>query len=292
MKIVVFGGSGFLGSHVVDVLAEKKHNVVIYDLKPSPYLHPSQEMIVGDVLDARGVENAVQGADIVYNFTGISDIDDAKTNPLETVKQSIVGNSVILEACRKKGIKRFLFASSIYVYSNAGSFYRSCKQACELLIEDYQKAYGIDFTILRYGSIYGPRTDEKNWIHKILKQALAENKITREGDGEEIREYIHVHDAARISIDVLGEEYINQRVIISGNQPIKIKDLLVMIKEILNNKIKIEYTAPKIEEHYKVTPYSFNPKIAKKIFNNSYLDLGQGFLDMLDKINKEFHVKK
>lgn len=290
MKIVVFGGSGFLGSHVADVLSEKGYQVTIYDLKPSPYLQGSQEMVVGDILDHQAVETAVENASIIYNFAGVTDLDEARVNPIETVRQNILGNCIILDACRKKCIKRFLFASSIYVYSNLGSFYRSSKQACELIIEDYQKAYNINFTILRYGSLYGPRADERNWIYSILKQALTENKIIRKGDGEEIREYIHVRDAARISVEVLDEQYNNQYVIISGNQTIKIKDLLIMIKEMLNNRIKIEYTNAVFEEHYEVTPYSFNPKIAKKILSNSYLDLGQGLLDMLNRIHKEISI--
>lgn len=290
MKVVVFGGSGFLGSHVADALSEKGHKVTIYDLKPSPYLQKSQEIVVGDILNPQGVEAAVENADIVYNFAGIADLDDAKMNPVETVRQNILGNCIILDACRKKSIKRFLFASSIYVYSNLGAFYRSSKQACELMIEDYQKAYGLNFTILRYGSLYGPRGDQRNWIYSILKQALTENKITRKGDGEEIREYIHVRDAARVSVEMLDKQYNNQYVLISGSQPIKIKDLLMMIKEMLNNSIEIEYTTPGFEEHYEITPYSFNPKIAKKILSNSYLDLGQGLLDMLDKIHKEITV--
>lgn len=291
MKALVFGGSGFLGSHVADALSEKGHQVTIYDLKASPHLQGSQKMVVGDILDPRGVEAAVKNADLVYNFAGITDLDDARVNPVETVRQNILGNCIILDACRKKGIKRFLFASSVYVYSNLGSFYRSSKQACELIIEDYQKAYGLNFTIMRYSSLYGPRSNEKNWVYSILRQALRENKITRGGSGEEIREYIHVRDAARVSVEVLDEKYNNQYVIISGNQSIKVKDLLTMIKEMMNGKIEIEYTAPGVEEHYEITPYSFNPKIAKKILSSSYLDLGQGLLDMLDKIHKEIVVE-
>lgn len=292
MKVVVFGGSGFLGSHVADVLSERGYEVTVFDLKPSPYLKEGQDMTIGDILDPYAVERAAEGANAVYNFAGISDINSARFNPVETIKQNILGNSIILEACWKNKIERFLFASTVYVYSNSGLFYRSTKQACELIIEDYQKAYGLNFTIIRYGSLYGPRADEKNWVYYILKQAITEGKIARMGDGEEIREYIHVHDAARISVDLLDEQHNNKYVIISGNQPIKIKDLLIMIKEILNNNIKIEYSPVRREDHYEVSPYSFNPRIAKRILSSSYLDLGQGILDMLDKIYKEYPLQK
>jgi len=287
MKTVVFGGSGFVGSHVADVLSEKGHDVTIYDLNPSFYLSKSQDMVIGNILDEGAVTEVTRGADAVYHFAGIADILQAKVNPVETIKQNILGTSVILEACRRNKVKRLLFASTVYVYSKSGSFYRSSKHACEYIIEDYQKAYGLDFTVMRYGSLYGPRADENNWIYSVLKQALKDGRITRKGDGEEIREYIHIRDAAKISVELLDEEYKNQFVIISGNQTIKIKDLLIMIKEILNNKIDIEYLPARHEEHYEITPYSFNPRVAKKIFNSSYHDLGQGIVDMLERLYKE-----
>lgn len=291
MKAVVFGGSGFVGSHVADALTVAGHEVLIYDLMPSPYLQKSQNMIVGDIMDEKLVRESVKGSDVVYNFAGIADIDEAGRKPLESVKFNILGNSIILEACRLAGVKRFIFASSLYVYSKAGSFYRSTKQACELLIENYNEIFGLPYTILRYGSLYGPRADERNFIYKILRQALTEEKIVREGDGEEIREYIHVYDAARCSVEILSDEFVNEYIIITGNQQMKVKDLLFMVREMLNNKIKIEYTNPKFNSHYEITPYSFAPKLAKRIISRTYLDLSQGILECIQGIYKEINSK-
>ncbi len=287
MKIVVFGGSGFLGSHVAEALSMQNHEVTIFDLKPSFYLRADQEMIIGDITDFEAVKNATRGCDIVYNFAGVADIDVAKENAHRTLNINILGHTNILEACRVNVVKRFIFASSIYVYSESGSFYRASKQACELITEAYHKKYNIDFTILRYGSLYGPRADESNWIHKVLKQALYENKIVRNGDGEEIREYIHVYDAARLSVKILSEEYRNQYVIIAGQQSVQIRNLMVMIKEILNNQIKLEFNMAKEEEHYEITPYNFRPKLAKKIFDDNYVDLGQGLLDLIHEMSDQ-----
>jgi len=279
MKAIVFGGSGFLGSHVADALTESGHTVTVYDIKPSKYLRSDQKMIVGDVLDTAKVEKAVEAGDIVFNFAGVSDIEEANKNPLLSVCSNIMGNTIILEACRKSGAKRFIFASTLYVYGKAGSFYKSTKQACELLIENYYELYGIPYTILRYGSLYGPRADERNFIHKIIRQAIHEGKITREGDGEEIREYIHVRDAARGTVDILSEEFKNEYVIITGNQQMKVKDLLMMIREVMDNKIKIEYLPAKDKYHYEITPYNFAPRLAKRVVGKTYFDLGQGILE-------------
>jgi len=287
MKIAVFGGAGFLGSHVADVLTDEGHKVLIFDLKKTPYLKKGQVSIVGDMLDETVTNRAVKGCDVVYNFAGIADMDEAKKRPIDTIRNNIIGNAVLLEACRKNKVKRFIFASTLYVYSIGGSFYRSSKQACELIIENYREVYGLNFTVLRYGSLYGPRSGKDNWIYRALKQALTENKITRHGDGEELREYIHVHDAARLSAKVLENEYKNQYVMITGNQQIKIKDFLTMIREILQNKIKIEFKSVGSEEHYEITPYSFVPKFAKRIQGTNSVDLGQGILDLIGNIHRE-----
>lgn len=280
-KVVVFGGSGFLGSHVADVLSEAGYKVLIYDLKPSAYLKKGQEMVVGDILDQDKVESALQQAEIAYNFAGIADIEAASQSPLDSVKANILGNAVILEACRKAKIKRFIFASTLYVFSKAGSLYRSTKQSCELLIENYQELFGLDYTILRYGSLYGPRAGEHNIIYRFVKQALTEKKISRYGDGEELREYIHVHDAAQGSVEALSDEFKNQHVIITGNQQMKIRDLLMMIREMLENKISIEYLPLNRNHHYEITPYTFAPKVGKRLVSRTYLDLSHGLLNVM-----------
>jgi len=291
MKVVIFGGSGFLGSHVADALIRAKHEVIVFDRVASPYLKNGQVMIVGDILDQNLIDEAMSGCDVVYNFAGIADMDLAKVNPLETTKNNVLGNTVLLECAKKNRIKRYVFASSIYVYSHLGSLYRASKQACELFIESYSEAYGLSYTILRYGSLYGPRANEHNWIRRILEEALTHKRVTRFGDGEEIREYIHVEDAAQLSVEILSKDYENEYVTLSGHQQMKIKDLLIMVKEILNNEIDIVYknidskecpSDPKL--HYEMTPYSFKPRIAKKIIARHYMDLGQGILSTLNNL--------
>ncbi|MFC1623863.1 NAD-dependent epimerase/dehydratase family protein [Candidatus Omnitrophota bacterium] len=296
MRVLVFGGSGFLGSHVADVLSDAGHDVTIYDLKKAQFFNKNHKFIKGDILDEKLVKDAVKSCEVVYNFAGIADMDDAKKFPVETIKNNILGNTFILDACAKSKVKRFVFASSIYVYSDRGSFYRSSKQACELIIENYNHVCGLNYNILRYGSLYGPRANENNGLNIILTQAIRENKIVRHGDGEEIREYVHVFDAARCSVDILDDKYVNQHIVITGNQQMKVKDLLIMIKEIMDNKIKIEYMPVDdnirphdLSVHYEITPYVFNPKLAKRITNSHYVDLGQGIIELLKEKYKD-HV--
>lgn len=287
LNIIVFGGSGFLGSHVADALCDAGHKVTIYDVRESDYLKPNQKMIVGDILDEGRVRKAAKGADVIYNFAGIADIDEASRKPIETVQQNILGNTILLDAAREGGVKRFIYASTVYVYSDSGSFYRCSKVACENYIETYHKQYGLDYTILRYGTLYGTRTDRRNSIYRFIEQAMKENRIVYPGDGNEIREYINVFDAAQASVEILSDEFRNEHVIFTGHYPLKVNEMLVMIKEILKKDIKIEYVPPKSQDpidHYRVTPYTFIPKVGKKYVKHFYTDMGQGLLLCMQEI--------
>ncbi|MGH8683767.1 MAG: NAD-dependent epimerase/dehydratase family protein, partial [Nitrosospira sp.] len=126
---IVYGASGFLGSHVADALSAAGYRVRLFDRCPSPYRRRDQEMIIGDVMDPAQVTEAAKGADVVYNFAAIADIDEAHDKPLATCTINVLGNMHVLEAARHAGARRFVFSSSIYVYSESGSFYRASMQA-------------------------------------------------------------------------------------------------------------------------------------------------------------------
>jgi UDP-glucose 4-epimerase len=133
--------------------------------------------------------------------------------------------------------------------------------------------------------LYGTRAGPQNSIQRILTQALQNGKIEYEGTGDEIREFIHVLDAAKISADILNnDEYSNSNVLLSGSEKLRYSDLLTMVKEILNNKVEIVMTPSTRDAHYKVTPYNFSPKIGKKYVSNSRIDMGQGLLHCLADI--------
>jgi len=292
MNILITGGSGFLGSHVADALSDADHNVTIFDIHESPYLRPDQIMLTGDLMDLDQLDQCVQDMDVVYHFAGIADIDECKERPVDTARINIMGTVQLLEACRKAGVRRFVFASSAYVYSDLGFFYRSSKQACESFIENYAELYDLKYTCLRYGSLYGPRTDERNSIYKLIRQAVKEGKITYQGTGEELREFIHVQDAAQSSIKILLPEYENTYITLTGREKMRYVDLLDMIKEMLGNKITIEIEPSTRKAHYRITPYNFSPKLGLKLTNNPHVDMGQGLLQCISEIFEKMHSEK
>ncbi len=286
---VVFGGSGFLGSHVADALSDAGYGVRIFDKVSSPYLRYGQAMIVGDLMDPAAVTAAAAGCSYVYNFAGLADIDDAKNRPVDTAALNVLGNVHVLEAARIAGAKRFIFASSVYVYSESGSFYRASKQSAERFVEAYNERYGLAYTILRYGSLYGRRADEHNGIFVLLKQALEKKAIVYGGSGEAMREYIHVTDAAKLSVQALGSEYANRHLILSGHERMPVKTLMKMVSEMIPGGIEIKFGAKHNEGHYDITPYAFHPKVGHKLVANDYVELGQGIIDCLADIHERLH---
>jgi UDP-glucose 4-epimerase len=286
---IVFGASGFLGSHVAEALSSDGYRVRLFDRTPSPYQQSDQEMIIGNIMNLKDVTKAAQGAALVYNFAAIADIDEAHEKPLATAEINILGNMNALEAARLAGARRFIFASSVYVYSESGSFYRASKQAAERFIETYHDRYGLDYTILRYGSLYGRRSDRRNGIYRMLHEAAEKHSITYGGSGEAIREYIHVEDAARMSVQVLAPEFANRHLILTGQERMRIKDVMTMISEIMPWPVELHFDEANAVHHYEVTPYAFQPRIGRKLVLNEHVDLGQGLLDCLREIHKELH---
>lgn len=289
-KVLVTGASGFLGSHVADVLSEIGYHVILFDRLESKYKKPEQEMIIGDILNGNLLSTLNKDIDFIFHFAGIADLDDATTKASDTAQINILGTINLLEYAQRNFVKRFIFASSLYVYSNKGGFYRCSKQAAEIYIEEFQRKFGLSYTILRFGSLYGPRANSHNSLYKAVSQAIATGKIILQNSGDEIREFIHVRDAALLTNKILSREYENKHVIISGIDRYKWDEVLVMLKEIINKDIEIVYMKEN-EAHYTITPYSFIPKTGIKLVSNPYTDMGEGILEIIQDIYNQKNSK-
>jgi UDP-glucose 4-epimerase len=284
MKTCVIGGAGFLGSHVADALSDAGYSVRILDRVASPWKRENQDMIVGDMLDPAVLDQAIAGCHAVFNFAAIADLNEALNKPVETVRVNVLGNVQVLEACRRHGVKRHVYASTVYVNSRDGGFYRCSKQAAEQYVEEYQRTYGLDYTVLRYGSLYGPRSDQHNGLWRIVKHAVETGIVSYEGSAEAMREYIHVEDAARASVVALGEEFRNQHVVLTGQEPMRVLDLLKMLAEIMGLPQQVEFVES--VGHYIRTPYAYQTKLGRKYMPPMHVDLGQGLLQLIDEVNK------
>ncbi|MBC30318.1 MAG: UDP-glucose 4-epimerase [Muricauda sp.] len=282
-KVLVFGGSGFLGYYLVKELAARKYDVTVADVHEEIELkNAGIQFVKCDITEEKEIKSVFQhkNYEIVYNLAGFANLDSAIKFPIKTMQLNVIGNMHILENCIEHNVKKFIYASSAYAMSNKGSFYGISKLASEKIIEEYHKKYGLSFIILRYGSVYSEREYDNNYIYNLVKEALETKKIEHKGDGNEIREYIHASDAGKLSVDVIESDgFENLHVILTGTERMRRIELFQMINEILNNEITINCDASGYQNHYRFTPYSFEPSVSKKLTSNPHIDMGQGILE-------------
>ena len=284
MKITVTGGSGFLGSHVADELSKRGHEVTIFDKKKSKWIRPNQKMYLGDILSVKDLENVIKGADAVFHFAALADIEEALKKPIETATTNISGTVLALELSSKYKIKRFVHASTIYVNSNEGGFYRCSKKAAEDYVEEYHKIFGVNYTVLRFGSLYGERSDNTNGLTNIINRAIVNGEISYVGSKAFVREYIHVLDAARASADILKNKYKNQHIILTGKEKIKVHDFMKILAKILKVSKKIKFHNKKYIGHYTISPFSYKPKVGKKFTFSTQINFYKGLLKLVNSI--------
>ena len=287
MKIIVTGGSGFLGSHVADELSKRGHEVTIFDKKKSKWIKPEQKMYIGDILNAKDLENVINGADVVFHFAALADIEKALKNPIETTNINISGTVLALELSHKHKIKRFVHASTIYVNSKEGGFYRCSKKAAEDYVEEYQNTFDLNYTVLRFGSLYGERSDNSNGVTSIINRAINTGEVSYSGSKNSVREYIHIKDAAKASVDILKEKFKNKYVILTGKKRIKVYDLLKKLAKILKISKNIKFIDKKLLGHYTISPFTYKPKIGKKFIFNSNIDFEKGLLGLVKILKKK-----
>lgn len=282
-KVLIFGGAGFIGSYVVDELLRKNYSVVVADIHEEKY-HHDVTFVKCDITNREEIAKAItQDVDIVYNFAGYANLDRASHDPVPTIELNILGNLYILEEIRKKrNVERYIYASSAYAMNDKGSFYGISKLASEKMVDEYSNKFGIKYTILRYGSVYSERCFDNNYIYSLVRKVVENHKIVHEGDGNEIREYIHAADVAKMAVQVIeSDEYEGQYIILTGVERMRRIELFEMIEEILGEKIDVELKNTGYANHYKYSPYALQAKMSRKMVSNSYIDIGQGLLECI-----------
>lgn len=255
MNIGVIGGSGFIGSHVVDKLIEAGHEVTILDVMKS-HRNDIRHIYI-DITDLSKTTVALTGAyDAVYMLAAMADVNDVYKNPVETGHVNILAVANVLEAARRNEIGRVILASTVWVYETAietnvnenacllpsrvNHVYTASKIAAELYCYSYQKLYNQQFTILRYGIPYGPRARDATVIAIFVRRALNGEAITIMGDGSQYRNFIYVEDLARGNVATLKDVAKNQTYNLGGIRPVTIREVAETVKKLVGN-VDIEY---------------------------------------------------
>jgi UDP-glucose 4-epimerase len=252
VRVLVTGGSGFIGSHVVDKLRARGHEPVIYDLRPSPWHQDAAhrvDTVLGSITDREALERALHSCDAVAHLAAVADVNDVHASPEDAERVNARGTVAVLEACRRAGVKRVLYASTIWVYSDTESdevdedtllpppshLYTSTKLAGELYCKSYQELYGIDYTILRFGIPYGPRAREAAVIPAFVNKAFKGDPLTLSGDGMQSRRFVYVEDLADGVAAGLDDVATNRVYNLVSDENVTIKQIAELVQEIVGN---------------------------------------------------------
>ena len=225
--------------------------------------------------------------DYVFNFASIADIGEADSNFDKTIDINVSGCLNTLKFCKSAKIKAYIYASSMYVFGDKGGIYGATKKISEMLVEKYAAEYSFDFTLLRYGSLYGPGAHDWNSIIKNVKKIKQDKSLTHWGNGSEVREYIHIKDAAKLTTQCLVGKFKNQAITITGQQKYTSREVIEMIFEMLKIKPDIEFLDSYDGPHYTYTPYTVSPKPSLKVVPTEYIDFSQGLYDVCISLEDE-----
>ena len=254
MKVLITGGSGFIGSHVVDKLRNKGIEVRVFDMIMPSY-RQDIEFYKGSILNLDELRMAINGVDAVFHLGAVADVEDVYKEPHYSEAINVRGTINVLEAARLNGtIKRVIYGSTVWVYSETDNqnvdestplhspshLYTATKLAGEYYCQAYSKLYNLDITILRYGIPFGPRAREGAVIPIFVRKALRKQPITIAGDGSQYRKFIYVEDLAEGNVVALKSIAINKIYNLEGSEKITIKQIAETIKNILGD-VNIEY---------------------------------------------------
>ena len=253
MKVLVTGGSGFIGSHVVDKLRQRGIAVRVVDLRKPSY-REDVEYQPGSLLDLETLRIALNGIDAVYHLVAVADVNDVYADPSYADSINVRGTMNVLEAMRRSGIKRLVYGSTTWVYSDPtddlvtestptgipSHLYTATKLAAEHYCHAYSTLYGLEPTVLRYGIPYGPRARPTTVLAIFVERALNNQPITIAGDGSQFRQFIYVEDLAEGNVLALKSIAKNKVYNLDGSEKISIKQIAEVVKKIFGN-VSIEY---------------------------------------------------
>lgn len=271
-RVLVTGGAGFIGSHLVDSLIEKGCEVVVLDNFDDFYSgkernlarHIGNErfrLVRGDILNYELLLHVMKGVEVVFHEAAQAGIRYCNLNPVKAHRVNVEGTLNVLLACKERGVKRIVYASSSSIFgktgfipineacpTNPGSPYGATKLAGEKYCLSFHEAYGIDVVCLRYFSVYGPRGRPDQVIYSMAYRMLTGNRPIVYGSGEQRRDFTYVSDIVEATLLAAETEGIAGEVFNIGfGKDFSINELL----KILFNTMSIDEVEPEYLESYR-----------------------------------------
>jgi UDP-glucose 4-epimerase len=285
--VLITGSSGFIGNHLVEILLSIGSTIIGFDMyEPENQIsHPNYSFLKGNVIDSKDLDNiSYFEIDVIIHLAANANVPYSVSNPIEDFNENALGTLNLLELARKKRIKKFIYPSSVSVFDSsnplplketsvirASSPYGVSKFTGENYCYVYSRIYGLNTNVIRLFNVYGQGM-KKLFVYDIVNKLLKNShKLELLGDGQQIRDYLHIDDLIEGFLVVLERGVSGEDYNLSSGIPIKIIELTKKIANIMNlSNLKIEYTnksySGDISEWYadieKIKKLGFAPKIS------------------------------
>ena len=248
--VLVTGGSGFIGSHVVDRLIAAGMAPRIFDRRPSPWHDPDRvPTVIGDITRIDDLTRAVRGCDAICHLAAAADVGEVSAHPLWATELNGGGTLNVLEAAREADVRRVVYASTVWVYSDVDAawvdedtplrapahLYTAGKLSGELYCRSYGELYGLETTILRFGIPYGPRARPAAVIPSFVDRAMRGEPLTIAGTGEQERSFVYVEDLADGVVRALAPAAIGRTYNLGGSETVTIRRLAEIVGEVVGD---------------------------------------------------------
>ena len=258
-KILIIGGSGFIGSAVSSIL--KKNNFITIMDQKKPKIN-NVKFIKGNFYNSTKIDKLIKNNQIIIIFAAVSNINYANKNTIKTIEQNTLAITQIIEkirACKEK--KKFFFPSSIYVHGENSDIYTISKLASELIIKSLCKKYKINYTIARLPTVYGTFNRDEDAISIFVKKALNNENIIIHGTGKQQRNFMHSEDVANAINFLLTKNYNNKIISLLSDQTLDISKLAEKVIKTTKSKSKIK----NLSKAKRYDDFDFNPnKVIRK----------------------------
>ena len=248
-RVLVTGGAGFIGSHLVEALVSAGCQVRVYDNLSSgntdnlKHLEGKFSFYEADIRDRQKLEAALDGCEVVFHLAAIVSVPQTVENPIDSAEVNEMGTLFVLDASRQAKVKRVVFSSSCAVYGDDPrlpkrenmapkplSPYAAQKLAAEYYAKVFNDLYGLETAVLRYFNVYGPRQDPSSpysgVISIFMTKALLNEPVVIYGDGNQSRDFIYVRDVVKANLLAATAENVSGQVMnIGSGQSVRINDL-------------------------------------------------------------------
>ncbi len=299
LSVLVTGGAGFIGSHLVPVLLEEGYRVTVFDNLTTGKLenlndalkNPNFQFIKGDIRNPAELQHAFKKTQTVIHLAAQIDVAASVKDPSLTHEVNTTGTLRILQSAVKHNVERFLFASSTAVYGNSNDLplsedtplipispYAASKVAGEAYVNAFSNCYKMSATILRFFNVYGAGNEKNPYsgvITKFMSSAHKEVPLVIEGDGEQTRDFIHVSEIVTAILLALKKESLSRETFnVCTGVPVSINQLVDTVKTVTGKKLQVTRAPARVGDIRK--NYGDPSRATAKLGFKSTVNLTQG----------------